>query len=116
MTVTFKITGSVFGVKMYNTAADKSNFTVTVHKENINCQSSTLVVYGNQRANHMSNHNLNSNIKHFIGHFKKLILDTEGADSDVCTYRYTEQELLLYVFIRVFGKNTAIKVCEVIFY
>ena len=108
-------TGCVFGVKIYNTAADKSNFSVTVHTENINCESSTLVVYGSQRANQPTNDKLISNINNFTGQFKLLTLDMKDIGNNVCKYRYTEEKLLFYIFLKVFGQNSAVKVCEVTF-
>ena len=105
----------MFGVKIYNTAADKSNFTVTVYTENINCESSTLPVYGSQTANQSTDNSLTLNINHFIGKYKLLALDMKDTNNNASKYRYTEGKLLFYIFLKVFGQNSAIKVCEVTF-
>ena len=103
----------MFGVKIYYTAADKSNFTVTVHTENINSESSTLVVYGSQTANQPTDNSLTLNINHFIGQFKALFLDMDHKESNSCKYVSIEKNLLPYIYLRVFSKVAAVKVCEV---
>ena len=100
---------------MYNTAADKSNFTVMVHTEKIKCQSSTLYVYGIQTANPPTDNNLNTNKNHFIGQFKKLTLNNDESDRNVCKYMLTEEDLWPYIYLRVSSNAASVKVCEVIF-
>ena len=79
------ITGSIFGVKIYNTTVRKSNFKVKIHDKNLGCRSYSITLYGCQRGNKLTDGNLESNL---------------------CTYRASEGELWPYIYM---------KVCEIIF-
>ena len=105
-----------FLVKIYNTAINKSDFTLIIHTQDLD-QSSTITVYGSQTTNQQSAIHLNANTKHFIGLFKKLSTDDDRSDSndDIKKYIYKDSEPLPYVYLRVVNTDVTIKICEVIF-
>ena len=101
------------GVKLYNTAKDKSNFTLTVFTENLDCEQRGISVYVDQILPEHFNTNINS--KHILGSFKKLKLFNSGNNQ--CKYISVSDRLWPYVFIKVFNDlgESNVKLCEVTF-
>ena len=96
---------------MYNTAEDKSNFTVKIHIQNFHCNVSQFYVYGD----HQETANFHLNSKDFIGLFMKLRLTEVRSTDDICEYRLLANEFWPYVYIKIFNKgNHGGRICEVV--
>ena len=109
--IRYFISGPGLGVKLYNTAEDKSNFTVKIHIQNFHCNVSQFYVYGDQQET--ANFRLYSN--DFIGSFMELRLAEERSTDNICEYRLLANEFWPYVYIKLFNKgNHEGKICEVV--
>ena len=106
----------VSGLKLYNTAADKTNFTVTLHVENVSCDRSSLVVYGDQVGTEDSSSRFMISTRHFTGGFT-ILKSIPTTSANQCKYGYTSQGSLYYIFIKLFASETGTKskLCEVTF-
>ena len=97
---------------MYNSAEDKSNFTVKIHIENFYCNVSRFFVYGDQQET--ANFLLNPN--DFIGSFTELELVEERSTDNICEFKSLVNKFWPYVYIEIFNKETDAKICEVVFH
>ena len=104
-----------FGVKLYNTAPDTSNFTVTIHTQNLDCSDPHIHVYGDQTKtqNHISN---TENLNHFIGNFRELNYQESKSETHKCVYQTIVGGYWPYVFVKItqFSAENSF-VCEVQF-
>ena len=105
------VSGPGFEVKLYNSAEDKSNFTVKTHIENFYCNMSRFYVYGDQQET--TNSQLNPN--DFIGSFTELSLVDERNADNICEYKSLVNTFWPYVYIKIFNKEGDAKICEVEF-
>ena len=103
------------GFKVYNTADDKSNFTLTIHTQNIPCDRSNVVVYGDQVGPEHFASRLSTNTRHFTGGF--TILKSMSTNFiNQCKFAYNSEDKLHYVFIKIFATHYSnSKLCEILF-
>ena len=104
-----------FGVKLYNTAPDTSNFTVTIHTENLDCSDPHIHVYGDHTRTQSGISSI-ENLNHFIGNFRHLNYEESKSESHKCVYQSIPGEYWPYVFVKItkFSAENSF-VCEVQF-
>ena len=104
------------GVKLYNTAPDTSNFTVTVYTQNLDCSDPHLHVYGDQTQtqNDISN---TENLNHFIGNFRHLNYEKSKSQTHKCVYQSIVGKYFPYVFVKITELSASENsfICEVQF-
>ena len=115
--ISFLILEYGFGVKLYNTVVERSNFTVTVYTENLRCQFPEISVYGAQTAMEELDTNIYKNAEHFVSMFTEFKLDVANNENGQCKFLSMSDELRPYVFIKAFNILDAdnVKICEVVF-
>ena len=106
----------IIQVKIWSTASDLTNNTVTVVTENLECDVKNLLVTRGQCAVIPSE--ITTNHVHFHGNYKLLTLESSVTNSNgqkECVFRC--EDMCHYVFISVENvpDESSWKICEVIF-
>ena len=111
----------LYQIKIWNSATNKSNYTVTVATENLECRPPSLLVYGGQDIpDYLTSATTNNRIP-FLGNRKLLILESSVNNSNgqnECVFRHTcDEDMCHYVFISVQNvpDQSSWKICEVYF-
>ena len=111
----------LYQIKIWNSASNKSNYTVTVATENLECRPPSLLVYGGQDIpDYLTSATTNNRI-HFLGNRKLLILESSVNNSNgqnECVFRHMcDEDMCHYVFISVQNvpDESSWKICEVYF-
>ena len=101
-----------FGVKLYNTAPDTSNFTVTIHTQNLDCSDPHIHVYGDQTQTQIYVSSVSDN---FLGKFRKLDQNVSQTKTYKCVYQSLPGENWPFVFIKIFSisQTENVYVCEI---
>ena len=107
----YSVSGPGLEVKLYNSAEDKSNFTVNIYIENFYCNMSRFYVYGDQQET--TNFLLNPN--DFFGSFTELNLVEERSTDNICEFKSIVNKFWPYVYIKIFSNQINAKICEVEF-
>ena len=107
----------MFGVKLYNSASDKSNFTVTLRTGGSACNVTDFIVFGDQTETEHSSHVVDTTTKHFLGQFKEMKPNELNNDDNECSFAVVSDENWYFVFVQVFNvqSNGDLVLCEVTF-
>ena len=110
-----------YQIKIWNSANNKTNYTVTVATENLECRPPSLLVYGGQDIpDYLTSATTNNRI-HFLGNRKLLTLESSVPNSNgqnECVFRHMcDEDMCHYVFISVQNvpDQSSWKICEVLF-
>ena len=110
-----------YQVKIWNSARNKTNYTVTVATENLECRPPSLLVYGGQDISDYLTSGTTNNRIHFFGNRKLLNLESSVTNDNgqkECVFRHMcDEDMCHYVFISVQNviDESAWKLCEVYF-
>ena len=80
-----------YQVKIWNLATNKTNYTVTVVAENLECRPPSLLVYGGQDIPDYLTSATTDNRIHFLGNRKLLTLESSvnnGNGQNECVFRH----------------------------
>ena len=107
----------MFGVKLYNSAPDKSNFTVTVITRGSPCNVTDFIVFGDQAETEHLTHVVDVTTKHFLGQFKEMKRNELNSEDNECSFAAVTDENWYFVFVQVFNVQIIgdLVLCEVTF-
>ena len=103
---------NIFGVKLYNPAPDKSNFTVTLLTGGSPCN---FIVFGEQTVTEHSTHVVDATTKHFLGIFKEMKRNEQNGEGNECSYTAVSDENWYFVYVQVFNVQSSddLILCEI---
>ena len=105
--------------KIWNSITNRSNLTVTVVTENLECGHKGFLVYGQQDIPYNLDGRYTNDRLHFLGNKKIIRLDSSSVNDgqNACVFRHICEHICHYVFVSVRdipdGSNWTI--CEVKF-
>ena len=109
----------VFQAKIWNSATNMSNYTVTIVTENLECDDGSLLVYGEQNIPSSLDDSCPEERLHFVGKKKILRLNSSSVNNcqNECVFRHICGDICYYVFISVLNvpDGSFWKICEVKF-
>ena len=104
-------------MKLYNSAPDKSNFTVTVRTGGSPCNVTDFIVFGHQAETDHSAHVVDATTKHSLGQFKEMKRNELNSEDNECSFAAVSDENWYFVFVQVFNVQSSddLVLCEVTF-
>ena len=106
---------NLFQVKILNSATNRTNYTVTVITENLDCDNKEMLIYGEQNIPNMDK--IHPSERFHFGESKKILrLDSSSVNNgqNECVFRHICEHICYYVFISVLnvpdGNNW--EICE----
>ena len=98
----------LFQVKIWNSVNSKSNYTVTVRTENLQCSNPNFLMYEAVSVPDDETPGATDEQRHFMGNFKIPFLVDESSSNgeNECVFRQICEDSCHYVFISVHGESS----------
>ena len=106
-------------MKIWNSAADRANFTMTLVTENLDCYDKSLKIYAEQDVPDNYGNVFPEKKLHFLGGYKMIPLERISINNGLnqCVFKHICVQMCYYVFIFVDNApdQNVPKICEVQF-